>query len=294
VNRTNKENKDIILSGLSFVFGTFCLALCYNLFFVPNNIVVGGTSGIAIIIENITGFDRQLFIYLASFILLVISFVFLGKEYTKKVVIGSILYPLFVTFTYPISIVLLRVLIFDEILVTVVLATLLYGFSNGIIYKYGHSTGGIDVIVKIMVKYLHFSEGKSLIIINTIIILSASFVFGVNIATYAILISIVSSLIVDRISIGISISKKFLIYNEDYEKLKLLISEEFKAGYTIFPTVEGYSHNKGKMIMCVIRNRDVNLFKERILEIDNNAFFVISDCYEVQGGVRRSNLPFME
>lgn len=290
----NKEVKDIILSGVSFVFGTFCLALCYNLFFVPNNIVVGGTSGIAIMIENLTGFNREIFIYIVSFILVFISYIFLGKEYTKKVAIGSLLYPLFITFTYPISIVLLKVLTFDEILVTLALATLLYGFSSGIIYKYGHSTGGMDVIVRMMVKYLHFSEGKGLIIINTLIILSASFVFGVNNATYAILILIISSLIVDRISIGVSISKKFLIYTEKDDKLKKLIEEEFKAGYTVFPTVEGYSHSKGKMIMCVIRNRDVNLFKERILEIDSNAFFVISDCYEVQGGVRRSNLPFME
>ena len=76
-------------------------------------------------------------------------------------------------------------------------------------------------------------------------------------------------------------------------KVKKLIEEEFMTGYTIFPTVGGYSHIRGAMIMCVIRNRDVNLFKQMILEIDPTAFFVISDCYEVQGGVKRSNLPFI-
>ena len=65
------------------------------------------------------------------------------------------------------------------------------------------------------------------------------------------------------------------------------------TGFTIFPTVGGYSHIRGAMIMCVIRNRDVNLFKMKIKEIDPTAFFVISDCYEVQGGVKRSNLPFI-
>lgn len=292
-SKISKDIKEVIVSGVAFVFGTFCLALCYNLFFVPNNIVVGGTSGLAIIIENLTGFGAQKFIYISSFVLIIICYLLLGSEETKKVFIGSILYPLFITFTAPIAHLLLSILSFQEILVTVVLATLLYGVSSGIIYKYGFSTGGIDVIVRLMCKYFHFSEGKSLIIINMIIILSGGFVFGVDNATYAIIILIVSSLIVDKISIGISDSKKFMIYTKKEKKIKKLIQEKFKAGYTIFPTIGGYSHINGSMIMCVIRNRDVNLFKVEILDIDSEAFFVISDCYEVQGGVKRSNLPFM-
>ena len=84
-----------------------------------------------------------------------------------------------------------------------------------------------------------------------------------------------------------------MIYTRKPKHIKHIIEEDFQAGYTIFPTIGGYSHIKGVMIMCVIRNRDVNLFKDKILEIDKSAFFVISDCYEVKGGIRRSNLPFI-
>ena len=289
----SKDTKNMIYSGISFVFGTFFLALCYNLFFVPNNIVVGGMSGLAIVVEHLTGFGTQMFIYITSFFLLLICYVFLGEDEFKKNFLGSILYPVFITFTYPVAKFLLMYLSFQEILVTVALATLLYGFSSGIVYKYGYATGGVDVIVKLMVKYLHFSEGKSLIIVNIFIILSGAFVFGIDNATYAVIILVISSLIVDKISIGISNSKKFMIYSKKTKTIKNIIQDEFKTGYTIFPTIGGYSHTKGKMIMCVIRNKDVNFFKTRILEIDPEAFFVISDCYEVQGGEKRSNLPFM-
>lgn len=292
-SKINKDIKNVIVTGVAFVLGTFLLALCYNLFFVPNNFVVGGMSGLAIIIEQVTGFNAQVFIYISSIFLLIVCYIFLGKESAERVLIGSVLYPLFITFTAPIARALLYLFSFQEILVTVALASLLYGVSNGIIFKYGYSTGGSDVIVRLLCKYFHLSEGKSILSFNIFIIFAGGYLFGVDTAVYATIILVISSNIVDKISIGISDSKKFMIYTRESKKIKELIQNDFQAGYTIFPTVGGYSHIKGVMLMCVIRNHDVTLFKEKILEIDQTAFFVISDCYEVQGGVKRSNLPFM-
>ena len=291
--KVNKDTKETIIIGVSFVFGTLCLALCYNLFFTPNDIVVGGMSGIAIVVNHLTGFNSQVFIYISSTFLLIVSYLFLGKEETQRVIIGTFLYPLFVTFTAPIAKFILPYFTFHEMIVTVALASLLYGFSNGLIYKYGYSTGGGDVIIRLISKYLHLSEGTSVLLFDSFIVLLGGFVFGVEKAVYAVIIIVIASSLVDKITIGISNSKKFMIYTRESRKVKILIEEEFKTGFTIFPTVGGYSHIKGAMIMCVIRNRDTHLFKERILEIDPHAFFVISDCYEVQGGVKRSNLPFI-
>lgn len=285
--------KEVLVSGISFVLGTFLLALCYNLFFLPNNLVVGGVSGLGIVFKELFGLNSQVFIYIVSIGLLIISYLFLGKEETQRVVIGTFLYPIFITFTAPITNILLSLLTFKEILVTVILAGVLYGISNGLVYKFGYSTGGADVVVRLMCKYLHFSEGQGVLIVNSVIILCGGFVFGIDNAVYAIIILVICSSLVDKIIIGISDSKKFMIYTRESRKVKNLISKEFKTGFTIFPTVGGYSHVKGAMIMCVIRNRDIHLFKDKILEIDPHAFFVISDCYEVQGGIKRSNIPFM-
>ena len=290
---SKKDTREIIVTGVSFVFGTFCLALCYNLFFVPNDIVTGGMSGLAIVVHELTNFNVQAFIYISNIVLLLVSYIFLGKEETKRVVIGTFLYPLFITFTAPIATLLLNYISFSEILITVVLASIMYGVSNGLVYKYGYSTGGSDVLVRLLCKYCHFSEGNGVILVNIFIILAGAFVFGIDTATYAVIIVVIGSLIVDKISLGISNCKKFMIYTREEEKVKKIIEQDVKTGYTIFPTVGGYSHKKGAMIMCVIRNRDVNLFKAKILEIDPSAFFVINDCYEVQGGVKRSNLPFL-
>lgn len=293
-NYTKKDIKDLIINGVSFTFGTFCLALCYNLFFAPNNIIVGGMSGLALILNEIMGINTNVFIYASSIFLLILSYIFLGKDKTKNTVIGTFLYPLFITLTEPVAKFLLIYLSFQQILVTVVLASLLYGFSNGLIYKFGYSTGGVDVIIQFLCKYFHLNSGTSSTIVNIFIILFGGFVFGVDNASYAIIILVVSSIIVDKIIIGISTSKKFMIYTREIKKVKQIIMDDFNTGYTIFPTIGGYSHKKGTMIMCVISNKDVNLFKDKILEVDNDAFFVIDDCYEVQGGIKNSNIPFFK
>ena len=144
-----------------------------------------------------------------------------------------------------------------------------------------------------MCKYLHITEGKGFLIFNLVIIFLGAFIFGIDAAVYATIILVIGSILVDKISSGISDSKKFMIYTRKSDKVKKIITNEFNTGYTIFPTIGGYSHVKGSMIMCVIRNRDVGLFKEKILSIDEEAFFVISDCYDVQGGIKKSNIPFI-
>ena len=93
---------------------------------------------------------------------------------------------------------------------------------------------------------------------------------------------------------GISDSKLFYIFTRKPRIMKKIILEEFESGFTILPTKGGYSHTRGSLLMVVISNRDYYKFKTKILEIDPDAFFIIDDCYEVNGGVKRANLPFID
>lgn len=285
------DYKEIISQGVFFVIGTLLVALAYNLFLFPNDLVVGGASGIAILVEGITGFSANLFIYIASVVLIICSFIFLGYEETKNTIIGSLLYPLFLTFTTPVARVLLPYLEFEETFVTIAFAALFFGVGSGLVYKCGFNTGGTDVLVRISSKYLHIPEGKSIMIINSSAVIFAGFVFGIDKVIYAIIIIAISSLLVDKILIGISDSKMFLIYTRKLDEVKKII-DSFKTGYTLLPTEGGYSHKKGVIVMCAIRNRDYMHFKETILDVDPTAFFIINDCYEVNGGVKQPNLPF--
>lgn len=285
-------NKQIVLKGLSFVFAVFLLALSYNLLFLPNDLVIGGVSGLSIIFQKTLNINPQIFIYVVNFGLIILSFALLGKEKTNNTIIGAILYPCMITFTTPIAKMLLPYFTFNEFIMVAILAGIMNGFSNGMVYRCGYSTGGSDTVVLIMSKYLKMSEGKAILINDILIIGVGALVFGLNKAIYALIVVVISSTIVDRIIYGISNSKVFYVFTKKDREVKKTIFEEFKTGFTILPTKGGYSHENGILIMCVLTNRDYYKFKKRILELDPKAFFVICDCYESQGGYKKHKLPF--
>ncbi len=285
------SNKKEILKECSFILGVFLLALNYNLFFLPNNLVIGGTTGLSIIFKSYV--NPKMFIYITSFILLIISFIFLGKDVTKNTILGSLLYPLFVSLSEPLAYLILPSLTFDEFLVTVILASLLYGVSNGIIFRTGYTTGGFDVIANIITKYLKIPQGKALFYANFIVIGVGGFTFGFSGVIYALIVLYFGSMLTNKMVIGISESKIFFIYTRKTEEVKDMIIKKMQTGYTVLPTVGGYSHSKSEMVMCVLPTKDYYLLKEEVLNIDPNAFIVVNDCYDVNGGVKKESLKFL-
>lgn len=282
-------DKNRVFRLCSMLIGVFLLALNYNLFLVRYELVTGGTSGLAIVFNKLWGWNNQIFIYIVSFILLLISFKVLGYKKTKPAIIGSILYPLFITFTYPLSKVLGDYVVFDDFLITVAVTSILYGFANVLVYKAGFNTGGSDIVMLIMVKYLHMPEGKATFISNVIIILFAGIILGVNKVVYAIIILYISSVIVDRMLIGISKSKLFIIETDKKKEVIKVITEDLHLGVTVLKAEGGYSNKKKDILMCAVSTKDYYMFKEIILEIDEKAFFIINDCYDIYGGTLKDN-----
>ncbi len=288
-----REEKETIFEGLSFVFGIFLYALCFNLFLIPNELVVSGFSGVAIVTQKLFGWNNQVFIYITNFILLGFSFIFLDLKTTKKNIVGSIMFPLMITLTLPMANFLNEKLIGDDFLIILLFSIILYGVSSGLIYRSGFSTGGSDIIMQIINKYVKVGESKAMIVANSIIIFIGMLVFGFNKGVYSFIILVTSTYFIDKIMFGVSDSKVFYIYTKKVRKVKKLILDEFKTGLTIIPSRGGYSLKKGHMIMCVVSNQDYYKFKERLLEIDSKAFLIINKCYEVNGGVKRANFHFL-
>ena len=285
--------KNFYIRSINLVFGTFLLALNYNLFLVPNNLVTGGTSGIAILLKELFGLSPSIFIMASSILLIIVSYLFLGKEETKRNIIGSILYPFFVSLTVPLASMLLKYLALDSMLIIVLIAGIFSGIANGIIYKTGFTTGGSDILMKILNKYAKIPEGKAIFSVNLVIMIFGAIIFGANKFIYALIILYLNSQLIDRILIGISDSKLFFIYTKKSEEVRKYILEDLKTGVTILEAQGGYSKEENCVLMCVVPTRDYYLFKETVLTIDGSAFFVINDCYEVSGGVKRRNLPFI-
>lgn len=292
-NMISETDKETIFEGLSFVFGIFLYALCFNMFLIPNDLVVCGFSGVSIVTQKLFGWNPQVFIYITNFLLLIVSLIFLKWKITKRNIAGSIMFPLMLTITTPMAKFLNNHIIGDDFLIILLFSIILYGVSNGLIYRSGFSTGGSDIIMQIINKYIHVSESKAMIFANSLIIIIGMLTFGFNKGVYSFIILITSTYFIDKIMFGISDSKVFYIYTKRVRKIKKLILEDFKTGLTIIPSRGGYSLKRGHMIMCVLSNHDYYRFKEAILEIDPQAFIITTKCFEVSGGVKRSSFHFI-
>ena len=290
---SNIDTKKAIIDGISLVLGVFLYALCFNMFLIPNDLVVSGFSGVAIVVQRLFGWSASAFIYITNGILLIVSLIFLGWKMTKRNIVGSVMYPVMITVSEPIAKFLNSYIMGDDFYLILLFAIIMYGVSSGLIYRTGFSTGGSDIIMQILNKYLKISESKAMIVANSLIIIASMLVFGFTKGVYSFIILICSTYFIDKLMFGLSDSKVFYIYTKKVRKVKRLILNDFQTGFTSIPSRGGYSRKRGFMIMCVVSNRDYYLFKQKILEIDPQAFIIINSCYEVNGGVKRKTLPFL-
>ena len=279
INKLIKEinSKDYTKRFLIMLCGLLISSFAFNLLFAPNNIVIGGISGLSLIIKEYFHIKPSLFISMVSVFLIIISFIFLGKEKTINTLVVVIIYPIFIEATSKIT---TNINIeTSSLLLTVIFGGALDGLASGLILKEGFSAGGTQLITQIMYKYLHMSLGKSSLIVNSLIITTAIFTFGITKSMYAVIALYISSTITDRVILGISNNKSFYIITDKDEEVCEFIIQNLHHSVTIINAKGGYSNKNKKLLLCVIPTKEYFLVKEVVLEIDKNAFFLITDSY---------------
>lgn len=278
--KINKKSK--IGRYLSFVLGCLIIAISFNLFLEPNDLVPGGVGGASIILNDLFGIDTSVFILIVNILLLILSYFLLGKEKTKASILGSLLFPLFIELTSDINL-YLRI-DNSQVLLSALFAGVIYGFGAGINYKAGFTTGGTDILNQIVAKYFKVGMGKSILICDGTIVLLSGFVFGLNNLMYSLIILYLISYMSDRVMLGISSSKAFYIVTDEDVKIKEYIIKYLNHGVTEFNAKGGIYKEKKHVLLCVLPTKEYYVLKEGINAIDPEAFFVVTDAYEVFGG----------
>ena len=272
------NSKDIRF--FQFIFGVLITAMSFNLFILPCNIVYG-VSGIGVILNKTIGISPSVVIFVGEMLLLLVSFMVLGVKKTKNSIIGSIIYPIFVYLTawMPDYIEISM----QEPLVVALFGAVISGFGYGLIFKSGYTTGGTDILNQIVSKYAKVSIGNAMLFTDGLIIGAGIFTFGVTKAMYSVINLYIISLMTDKVMLGISSTKAFYIITEKEEEVENYILNELEHGVTVLQAKGAFTGHKQSVLMCVIPTKEYFLVKEGIHEIDHNAFFVVSDAYEVHG-----------
>lgn len=273
------EHAHLLKRYILLICGVLLYAIAYNLFFLKNNIVYGGVAGIAIITKKLI--DPTLMIVILTLILLIISFIALGKKESLKSLVGSLLYPLFIYLTRNIGDIFS--ISNDNLLLIAIIGGVCMGIGSGIVFKTGFTTGGTDILNQIFAKYFKVSIGTSMMFTDGLIVLAGGFFFGWTRVLYALIVLYIISLMVDKVVLGIASTKALYITTSEDEEIVDYLINSLNLGVTIIETVGGYSNKKRKMLMSVIPTSEYFRVKEGIHEIDENAVIVATDAYQAEG-----------
>ncbi len=309
---TKTKIKDFLVIN----FGLILMAVGYSIFVDPNNLIIGGVGGIATLFKSVLG-DMKIFgfeihssyiIFILNIILLIFGYFFISRSFFIKTIYASVAYPVYV-FIVEILLNLLgdniiRITTVVEVLeisgllsgktITVITtgAYLLYvifgavlcGMGIGLVLKKGSSTGGVDIIQNILLRYLHIPFSVSLIIIDgAIVFLSALYFNDVFIILYGILFIIISGYAIDSMAFNGFNSRAVYIITVSPDAVKQKIYGLIDRGVTEIYAKTGYDGIETKMIICIMSNKEFYKIKNEILKIDAHAFIYVTRASEVHG-----------
>lgn len=284
------KNKNLIIRLICLLVGSFCATLVYNKFLVPNNIVMGGISGLAIVIKEAFHIDTTLFINASNVILVVLSFIMLGKKKTLDLLVGCIMYLLMLNVTAPIAKNINFT--FESDMLMLLFLSIAWGVSTGLIYRAGYSTGGSDFLTAIISERVKKPITSISLIIQVLVIILGAIVFSVPQVMYSIFVIYLSNKVTDIVLFGLSTSKMVYVISKENDVIEDYIMNVFKTGATEIKVHGGVFQKKRQMMLCVVHNVQYQKFKNTVLSMDPDAFLISNNCYEVNGGKKLNILPF--
>lgn len=267
--------KEILLS----IIGCLLMAIGTCVFLLPNKLSTGGFAGIATIIYYVFNIKMGITIIILNIPLVIIAFFKLGKNFLVKTAISTILFSYFLNL-------LDNIYIFTEDkLLSSIYGGILVGIGSAFVLKAESSTGGTDLIVQVIRHFKpHVKMGNFLVLIDTaIVFLNLVFFKTIEIGLYSFVAIYIVGKMIDVVFEGINFSKMIYIISDKFEEISNLINTEFERGVTGFYSKGMYTKKDRLVIMCVTKRADMMKIKQLALEIDKNAFIIITDAREVYG-----------
>jgi len=271
-----------IKNYIIITFGSFLVAGGIILFFIPNDLAAGGVTGISMIINNIfPSIPIGFLMIILNILLFIIAFIILGNKFGSKSIYSSLMVSFF---TFVLEMILPKnYILTDDLLLSAIFGTITCSIGIAIVFNQNASTGGTDIIAKILSKFFHYDIGKSLLAVDFFVILGAAAVFGINKALYGMLCVIISGIAIDYIIDGLNQRKFIFIISEKNQEIMNFIINILERGCTILNAQGGYSNVEVKIIFSILDRKEFIKLKNYIKELDERAFITISQANEVLG-----------
>ncbi len=259
--------------------GTMMTGFAIGSFLTPNKIVGGGASGISTIIYHTLGVQPGLSFFIINILFLLAGLKVLGREFVFKTLLGISLLSVFTEIfnLFPICT--------DNLILAVLFGGALYGIGIGTAFAAGASTGGTDILGRIIqTKFSTVPIGKMLLFVDGIIILISLIIFrNVELVLFGVLTLLISSYSIDLVINKLNVSKiAFVITDKGEEISKYLISTS-PRGVTLIDVHGVYSDTDKKMLFCALKESETEEFQKKILLIDPTSFTVFAESQRIKG-----------
>ncbi|MBT3321139.1 MAG: YitT family protein [Anaerolineae bacterium] len=261
--------------------GALIQAVGLRLFFIPANLASGGVSGVAQLINYITGWQIGLMILIGNIPLFVLGWRYLGGQ--KFIFRTALAVITFSFFTDALTHFLPAEGITDDILLNSLYGAVVSGIGFGIVYRGQGTSGGSDILARILNRWRGIPISQSYMIVDSAVILTAGFIFGWKEALYALIALYVSGIVTETAAQGLGVVRTALIITTETQAVSQRIFDVLDRGVTLLPAKGAYTGEERTMLYCVVNRSETMRLKHIVNAADPNAFMVIGQAHEALG-----------
>ena len=259
------------------LLGAIIAGAAYPLFMTPNRIAPGGITGIATILNHLMGWRVGAVSLILNIPLFLISFRAMGRIFAFRSIIATLLFTLFI------DILPLQPMTHDPLLGALYGGVML-GVGLGLIMRGGATTGGSDMIARMVHKRFQFiSTGSFLFAIDCAVVISAGFLIGTSEALYALINIFLSAKVMDTVIVGFSSNKACFVMSARWQEITDRVMRDMDRGVTLLTARGAYTGTERPTLLCVISRSEIMTFKRILREEDENAFVIIVEAHEAIG-----------
>lgn len=260
-------------------FATFIVAVAVFFFMMPNNLAIASIAGLAVVLQNFIPLSVATISLIFNVGLLIIGFIFVGREFGGKTVYTSVILPIFVG-------------IFEKLFpkyngltgdpfLDMICYIFIVSIGLSLLFNHNASSGGLDIIVKILNKYLHIDKGKAMSIAGMLVSLSAIFAYDTKTVVLSVLGTYLNGIILDYFLFGTNIKKKVCILSRKNEEIKKYILKNMHSGATLYKVIGAYNNEEHEEVVAIVNKREYGVLMQYIRRTAPDAFVTVSTINEV-------------
>lgn len=274
----NKLSK--LFQLLCIIFGNIILAFGIASFSIPNQFLVGGSTGTARVFEYFFSIPISLSIAIVNTVMFLIGLYFLGKKFALTTLISTFLFPTLLNMFLNIE---GLAHLTDDKLLSAIFAGVLLGVGLGIVLRVGASTGGFDIPPLILNHKFKIPVAVSMYAFDAVILIAQIYFSQTEEVLYGILSVLLSSIVLNKVLVSGSGHVEAFIISNKFAEINCMLQTKLDKGSTLVPVQTGHTGADLKAIICVLPARELSAFNSEVLAIDSVAFIIISSARDVRG-----------